>query len=350
MLIEDLNQRSRTIFRQIVDTYILTGEPVGSRTLSQKLDNPLSPASIRNVMADLEDSGLIFSPHKSAGRVPTNAGLRLFVDGMLEMGNLSSAERTTIRVKCQESGQNVEDVLTRATTMLSGLSQCASLVIAPKNDLPLKHMEFIYLSPGQALVVMVSEGDDVENRLIKIPLGLTPAALTQAGNYLNARLVGRTFAEAKNHIIQELKNQQAELDSLTQSVVEQGLAVWAGNQTSGNGRPQDNLIIRGQANLLENLEAVNNLERIRRLFSDLESKRDLIDLLESAREADGVRIFIGSENNLFSLSDSSVIASPYMDGKNNILGVIGVIGPTRLDYARIIPLVDYTAKVIGKIL
>ena len=350
MLIEDLNQRSRTIFRQIVDTYILTGEPVGSRTLSQKLDSPLSPASIRNVMADLEDSGLIFSPHKSAGRIPTNVGLRLFVDGMLEMGNLSSAERTTIRLECQESGQNVEDVLTRATTMLSGLSQCASLVIAPKNDLPLKHMEFIYLSPGQALVVMVSEGDDVENRLIRIPLGLTPAALTQAGNYLNARLVGRTFAEAKNHIIQELKNQQAELDSLTQSVVEQGMAVWAGNQTSGNGRSQDNLIIRGQANLLENLEAVSNLERIRRLFSDLESKRDLIELLESAREADGVRIFIGSENNLFSLSDSSVIASPYMDGKNNILGVIGVIGPTRLDYARIIPLVDYTAKVIGKIL
>ncbi|VAV90458.1 Heat-inducible transcription repressor HrcA [hydrothermal vent metagenome] len=350
MLIEDLNQRSRTIFRQIVDSYILTGEPVGSRTLSQKLDSPLSPASIRNVMADLEDSGLIFSPHKSAGRIPTNVGLRLFVDGMLEMGNLSSAERTTIRLECQESGQNVEDVLTRATTMLSGLSQCASLVIAPKNDLPLKHMEFIYLSPGQALVVMVSEGDDVENRLIRIPLGLTPAALTQAGNYLNARLVGRTFAEAKNHIIQELKNQQAELDSLTQSVVEQGLAVWAGNQTSGNGRSQDNLIIRGQANLLENLEAVSNLERIRRLFSDLESKRDLIELLESAREADGVRIFIGSENNLFSLSDSSVIASPYMDGKNNILGVIGVIGPTRLDYARIIPLVDYTAKVIGKIL
>ncbi|MCF6195336.1 MAG: heat-inducible transcriptional repressor HrcA [Emcibacter sp.] len=350
MLIEDLNQRSRTIFRQIVDTYILTGEPVGSRTLSQRLNNPLSPASIRNVMADLEDSGLIFSPHKSAGRIPTNVGLRLFVDGMLEMGNLSKSERTTIRVKCQESGHNVEDLLTRATTMLSGLSQCASLVIAPKNDLPLKHLEFVYLSPGQALVVMVSEGDDVENRLIKIPLGLTPAALTQAGNYLNARLVGRTFAEAKENIEQELKSQQAELDSLTRSVVEQGFAVWAGKQTVDNSPHQNNLIIRGQANLLDNMEAVSDLERIQRLFRDLESKKDLIDLLENARDADGVRIFIGSENNLFSLSDSSVIASPYMDGNNNILGVIGVIGPTRIDYARIIPLVDYTAKVIGKIL
>ncbi|MCK5424900.1 MAG: heat-inducible transcriptional repressor HrcA [Emcibacter sp.] len=348
MLIEDLNQRSRTIFRQIVDTYILTGEPVGSRTLSQKLNDPLSPASIRNVMADLEDSGLIFSPHKSAGRVPTDIGLRLFVDGMLEMGNLSQEERTTIRVQCQESGQNAEDILTRATMMLSGLSSCASLVIAPKNDQPLKHMEFVYLSPGQALVVMVSEGDDVENRIINIPIGLTPSALIQAGNYLNARLVGRTFAEAKYQIEQELKNQQAELDSLSQSIVEQGLAVWAGSQSTGVSH--DNLIIRGRANLLDNMDAIHDLERIRRLFSDLESKKDLIELLKSAREAEGVRIFIGSENNLFSLSDSSVIASPYMDGKNNILGVIGVIGPTRLDYARIIPLVDYTAKVIGKIL
>ncbi|MBL4802451.1 MAG: heat-inducible transcriptional repressor HrcA [Emcibacter sp.] len=354
MLIEDLNQRSRTIFRQIVDTYIMTGEPVGSRTLSQKLNNPLSrplsPASIRNVMADLENSGLIFSPHKSAGRIPTNIGLRLFVDGMLEMGNLSREERTTIRVECQESGQNVEDLLTRATTMLSGLSQCASMVIAPKSDLPLKHMEFVFLSPGQALVVMVNEGDDVENRLIKIPIGLTPSALSQAGNYLNARLVGRTFLEARDQVKQELKDQQAELDSLTCSVVEQGLAVWAGTQTSGKSAARDNLIIRGQAKILDNMDAINDLERIRHLFSDLESKKDLIELLESAREADGVRIFIGSENNLFSLSDSSVIASPYMDGNNNILGVIGVIGPTRIDYARIIPLVDYTAKVIGKIL
>jgi len=350
MLIEDLNQRSRAIFRQIVDTYILTGEPVGSRTLSQTLSNPLSPASIRNVMADLEDSGLIFSPHKSAGRIPTNIGLRLFVDGMLEMGNLSKIERTNIRLQCQESGNNVEEILTRATSMLSGLSKCASLVIAPKNDLPLKHIEFVFLNPGQALLVIVSEGDDVENRLIKIPLGLTPNALAQAGNYLNARLVGRTFVEAKSQIEQELENQQAELDTLTQSIVEQGLAVWSGHHTNGGRGAQSNLIVRGQSKLLDNIEAVNDLERIRRLFSDLESKKDLIGLLENAKEAEGVRIFIGSENNLFSLSDSSVIASPYMDDKNNILGVIGVIGPTRLDYARIIPLVDYTAKVIGKIL
>ncbi|VAX05575.1 Heat-inducible transcription repressor HrcA [hydrothermal vent metagenome] len=350
MLIEELNQRSRTIFRQIVDTYILTGEPVGSRTLSQRLNNPLSPASIRNVMSDLENSGLIFSPHKSAGRIPTNTGLRLFVDGMLEMGNLTQEERTNIRVECQENDNSVEDMLTRATTLLSGLSQCASLVIAPKNDSPLKHIEFVFLSPGRALVVMVSEGDDVENRIINIPLGLTPAALTHAGNYLNARLVGRTFFEAKRQIEQELKNQQAELDNLTQSVVEQGLAVWSGNRNASDNAAQSNLIIRGQSKLLDDLGAMNDLERIRHLFKDLENKKDLVKLLENAREAEGVRIFIGSENKLFSLSDSSVIASPYMDGKNNILGVIGVIGPTRLDYARIIPLVDYTAKVIGKMI
>ncbi len=350
MLIEELNQRSRTIFRQIVDTYLLTGEPVGSRTLSQKLNNPLSPASIRNVMSDLENSGLIFSPHKSAGRIPTNSGLRLFVDGMLEMGNLTHQERTNIRVECQENGDNIEDMLSRATTMLSGLSQCASLVIAPKNDSPLKHIEFVFLSPGQALVVMVNEGDDVENRIINIPLGLTPTALTQAGNYLNARLVGRTFDEAKRQVDLELKNQQAELDNLTQSVVEQGLAVWSGNRNATDNAAQSNLIIRGQSKLLDDLGAINDLERIRHLFKDLENKKDLVKLLENAREAEGVRIFIGSENKLFSLSDSSVIASPYMDGKNNILGVIGVIGPTRLDYARIIPLVDYTAKVIGKMI
>ncbi len=349
-MIEELNQRSRTIFRQIVDTYILTGEPVGSRTLSQQLADPLSPASIRHVMADLEDSGLVYAPHKSAGRIPTQSGLRLFVDGMLEMGNLTKEERTNIRLQCQESGKNVEDMLTRATSLLSGLSHCASLVIAPKNDLPLKHIEFVYLNPTQALVVLVSENDDVENRVITIPLGLTPAALTQAGNYLNARLVGRTFAQAREQILKELDNQQAELDSLTQSLVAQGLAVWAGEQDKTFNGAHEHLIIRGQANLLEDMTAIQDLERVRRLFRDLESKKDLIKLLTNARAAEGVRIFIGSENNLFSLSDSSVIASPYMDGNNNILGVIGVIGPTRLDYARIIPLVDYTAKVIGKIL
>lgn len=343
MLIQELNERSREIFRQIVDTYLLTGEPVGSRTLSKHIDLLLSPASIRNVMADLEDSGLVYSPHTSAGRIPTDKGLRLFVDGILEIGNLTREEQDGLRIQCQENSKRLEDVLTQATSMLSGLSQCASVVFAPKADRELKHIEFIHIGPGRALVVLVFDGDDVENRIIDIPPGITPSALVQAGNYLCAHLVGRTVDEARRQIAGELDRQKAELDTLTQHVVKQGFAVWSGGQTAS-------MIVRGRANLLDDLAAHEDLERIRLLFDDLETKKDLIGLLERARDAEGVRIFIGSENNLFSLSGSSVIAAPYMDGKNNILGAIGVIGPTRLNYARIIPMVDYTAKIIGQIL
>lgn len=344
-----LNDRSREIFRQIVDAYILTGDPVGSATLSRQLEMSLSPATVRNVMADLEESGLIYSPHTSAGRIPTEMGLRLFVDGMLELGNLTKQERNDIKIQCNSSGQNVEDVLNKAGSMLSGLSQCASVVMAPKKNRPLKHIEFVHLSPGRALVVMVSEGDDVENRIIDVPPGITPSALIQAANYINSKLHGHDFEEARAQIEKEINVHEAELDMLAQNVVEQGLAVWAGTRDSSN-LTRESLIVRGQANLLEDVDAERDLERIRLLFSDLERKKDLIELLGLAKNAEGVRIFIGSENNLFSLSGSSVIAAPYMDEKNNLLGVIGVIGPTRLNYARIIPMVDYTAKIIGKII
>lgn len=345
-----LNERSREIFRQIVDAYIMTGEPVGSRTLSKKIQMPLSPASVRNVMADLEDSGLIYSPYTSAGRIPTDIGLRLFVDGLLEVGNLTKKERNNIEVQCKNNGHRVEDVLVQATSMLSGLSHCASMVMAPKRNKPLKHIEFVQIAPGRALVVMVSEGDDVENRVIDIPAGITSSALIQAANYINSKLLGNSFAQAKEIIEQEINIHEAELDSLTQNIVEQGLAVWSGSRKDSKKINRESLIVRGQANLLDDLEAEEDLERIRLLFSDLERKKDLIELLGLAKNAEGVRIFIGSENNLFSLSGSSVIAAPYMDEKNNLLGVIGVIGPTRLNYARIIPMVDYTAKIIGKIL
>ncbi len=345
-----LNERSRDIFRQIVDTYIMTGEPVGSATLSSKMPVRLSPASIRNVMADLEESGLIYSPYTSAGRIPTEIGLRLFVDGMLEIGNLTKKERNEIEIRCKNNGQNINEVLVQATSMLSGLSNCASMVIAPKKDKPLKHIEFVQIATDRALVVMVSEGDDVENRVINLPPGITASALIQAANYINSKLLGHSFEEASKQIEKEISIHEAELDDLTRSMVEQGLAVWSGALKDSNRLTRESLIVRGQANLLEDLEAKEDLERIRILFSDLERKKDLIELLGLAKEAEGVRIFIGSENNLFSLSGSSVIAAPYMDEKNNLLGVIGVIGPTRLNYARIIPMVDYTAKIIGKIL
>ncbi len=342
-----LNERSPEIFRQIVDAYIMTGDPVGSATLSQKIQMPLSPASIRNVMADLENSGLIYSPYTSAGRIPTEMGLRLFVDGMLEVGNLTQKERNDIKIQCKNTGENLENILVKASSMLSGLSQCASVVMAPKKDTPLKHIEFVQIAPGRALVVMVSEGDDVENRIIDLPTGITPSALIQAANYINSKLLGHDFDQASLLIEREINQHQAELDKLTQQIFAEGLAVWSGTRDD-NQNKRESLIVSGQANLLEDLEAKEDLERIRLLFSDLERKKDLIELLGLAKNAEGVRIFIGSENNLFSLSGSSVIAAPYMDEKNNLLGVIGVIGPTRLNYARIIPMVDYTAKTIGK--
>jgi len=344
-----LNERSREIFRQIVDAYIMTGDPVGSATLSQKIQMPLSPASIRNVMADLENSGLIYSPYTSAGRIPTEMGLRLFVDGMLEVGNLTQKKRNDIKIQCKNTGENLENILVKASSMLSGLSQCASVVMAPKKDTPLKHIEFVQIAPGRALVVMVSEGDDVENRIIDLPTGITPSALIQAANYINSKLLGHDFDQASLLIEREINQHQAELDKLTQQIFAEGLAVWFGTRDD-NQNKRESLIVSGQANLLEDLEAKKDLERIRLLFSDLERKKDLIELLGLAKNAEGVRIFIGSENNLFSLSGSSVIAAPYMDEKNNLLGVIGVIRPTRLNYARIKPMVDYTAKTIGKII
>ncbi|MCG8505212.1 MAG: heat-inducible transcriptional repressor HrcA [Sphingomonadales bacterium] len=345
MNLAELNERSRTIFRQIVETYLETGQPVGSRTVSRLGDTSLSPASIRNVMADLEDVGLLDSPHTSAGRVPTHLGLRLFVDGLLETGDLTSEERADIESKCAAEGTRLEDVLERATTMLSGLSHCAGVVMAPTINAPLKHVEFVKLEEARALVVAVTEDGAVENRLIDLPTGLPPSALMQAANYLNARLAGRTFDQATELIAGELRSRQAELDQLTQKVVEAGVAELAG-QDAG----RETLIVRGRANLIDDLAAIEDLERIRMLFDDLEQKRDLVKLLDLARAGEGVKIFIGAENSLFSLSGSSVIASPYVNGANQLVGVIGVIGPTRINYARIIPMVDYTAKVIGQLL
>lgn len=344
MSLANLNDRSKSIFRQIVETYLDSGDPVGSRTISRADGIDVSPATVRNVMSDLEEAGLLISPHTSAGRIPTDLGLRFFVDGLMEVGNLTKAERASIKGQCATTGRSVEDVLADATKALSGLSRCASVVMVPKQDLTVKHIEFVPIAPDRALVVMVAEDGSVENRLINIPLGLPPSALIQAGNYLSARLVGRTFEEVRGGVQVELKNRQAELDELTTKVVDAGLAQWGGADGHAS------LLISGQANLLENVQAAEDLERIRRLFDELERKKDLIKLMELAKDGRGVRLFIGAENNLFSLSGSSLVVSPYMNGANNIVGVIGVIGPTRLNYARIVPMVDYTAQVIGRLL
>jgi len=340
----DLNERSREILRHIVDAYMESGEPVGSRTISRRLAMSLSPATIRNVMADLEEVGLLYAPHTSAGRLPTERGLSLFVSGLLELGGLSKEEREKIDGKCAAAGRSLADVLEDATTMLSGLSRCAGLVVAPKTERRLKHIEFVHLGPGRALVVMVTEDGLVENRIIDVPMGLPPASLIEATNYMSARLVGRTLGEARSGVLTELEQHRAELDALTSRVVEAGLATWAGEKKGGA------LIIRGQAHLLDEVTALSDLERIRALFAALETKEAMVRLLEAADLAQGVQIFIGAQNELFGLAGCSVIIAPYRNSREQIVGAVGVIGPTRINYARIIPMVDYTAQVIGRIL
>jgi heat-inducible transcriptional repressor len=343
-----LDRRSREIFRRIVESYLDTGEPVGSRNLSRILPMSLSPASIRNVMADLEQLGLVYAPHTSAGRLPTEFGLRFFVDALLEVGDLSADERRQIeaQVKAHDAGRSVESVLSEASQMLSGLSRGAGVVLASKADLRLKHIEFVRIEPTRALVVLVGEDGTVENRLVDIDPGATPSALIEAANYLNTSLRGRTLAEARAELQRRQTAAQTELDELTAKLVQAGFASVA---EASAGRPET-LIVRGRANLLEDVKAVEDLERIRLLFDDLETQRELIGLLTGAESGEGVRIFIGSENKLFSLSGSSLVVSPYRDSEQRIVGVLGVIGPTRLNYARIVPMVDYTAKVVGKLL
>jgi heat-inducible transcriptional repressor len=340
-----LNERSREIFRQIVESYLTTGEPVGSRNLSRIIPMTLSPASVRNVMQDLEQLGLIYAPHTSAGRLPTELGLRFFVDALMQIGDLSEPDRVAIEGQVAAAGKTVENVLTEATALLSGLTRAAGVVLTAKANVRLKHIEFVRLEPERALVILVAEDGQVENRVLVLPIGLPASALTEASNFLNAHVRGKTLAEAKAELETALEAGRAELDQLTQKIVAAGFASWSGGE-----RDERRLIVRGHANLLDDLKAVDDLERVRRLFDELETKRGVADLLGRAERAEGVRIYIGSENKLFSLSGSSTIIAPYHDSSGGIVGVIGVIGPTRLNYARIVPMVDYTAKVVSKLL
>ena len=342
-MIAELNERSRDVFRHIVDAYVETGEPVGSRTISRRLGMTLSPATIRNVMADLEDSGLLFAPHTSAGRIPTEAGLRLFVHGLLEIGDLPESERANIESQCAAAGRSLPEMLEEATAALSGLSSCAGLVLAPKTDRPLRHIEFVNLAPGRALVVIVTDDGIVENRVVEVPRGLPASILVTASNFLSARVVGRTVSEARAEIMREIDTQRSQLDELSASVVEAGLATWGGG-------PPGTLIIKGQSRLLNDVTAVSDLERIRTLFHALETKEEMLRLLDAAIQAEGVQIFIGAENSLFGYAGCSIIIAPYTNSRDQIVGAIGVVGPTRLNYARIIPMVDYTAKVVGRLL
>lgn len=344
--LQQLNERSRTILRRIVESYLETGEPVGSRNLARALPMALSPASIRNVMSDLEHLGLIASPHTSAGRLPTQLGLRMFVDGLLEVGDITSDERRRIEAQiAARRDKSVEQLLSEASELMSGLSRCAGVVLAEKQVARLRHIEFVPLEPGRGLVILVDEDQNVENRIVQLPEGLPPSALQEASNYLNTHVRGMTIAEAKTELERALTAERAELDQLTQKVIKAGLAEW-----SGAADERKSLIVRGQSNLLKDVTAADDLERIRQLFDAFEAKQDIVELLGASENAQGVRIFIGSENKLFSLSGSSLIVAPFRDQTRHVVGVLGVIGPTRLNYARIIPMVDYTAKLVSQLI
>ncbi len=338
-----LDERARDIFRRVVETYLETGEPVGSRTVSRG-GLSLSPASIRNTMQDLTALGLLAAPHTSAGRLPTHAGLRLFVDGFMEIGDIGEDERQLIEARLAGRGRSFEEALDEASALLSGLAGGAGVVVTPVREAGVKHVEFVALNPTQALAIMVFDDGAVENRLMSTPPGLTPSILQEASNFLNSRLRGRTLADTKQEIAAELERARQELNLTAARLVEDGLAAWGG---AGAERA---LIVRGRANLLADASAREDLERVRLLFDDLEQKEQMIGLLDDVREAQGVRIFIGAETRLFSLSGSAVIAAPYMTGRQKVVGAIGVIGPARLNYARVIPLVDYTARALGRLL
>ena len=344
-ILEEMNNRSREVFRRVVEGYLTDGEPVGSRTLSREFSEDISAATIRNVMQDLEFLGLLGSPHTSAGRIPTQQGLRMFVDGILEVSEVDKNDRKKIDKIVSDETNQVDDILDDISTTLSGVTQGASLVLTPKREAPIKHVEFLPLSTSQALVVLVFADGHVENRLFKPPPGQTPSSMKEAANFLNAIMEGNTLSEAKKLIKNEIDFRRQELDTLARDLVQSGLALWEDTEER-----HERLIVKGRANLLNESSQQEDLDRIKNLFDDLERKRDIADFLELTEKGEGVRIFIGSENKLFSLTGSSLVVSPYMNSDRKIIGAVGVIGPTRLNYGRIVPVVDYTAQLVGKMI
>ncbi|MFV0360933.1 heat-inducible transcriptional repressor HrcA [Tropicimonas sp.] len=344
-LLNEMNDRSREVFRRVVEAYLATGDPVGSRTLTRAMSEKISAATIRNVMQDLEYLGLLDSPHVSAGRIPTQQGLRMFVDALLEVRDLNDTDRQQIDATFGSNESDIGHLMGRVGAALSGATQVASLVLAPKHEAALRHVEFVQLGPDRALVVLVFADGHVENRIFHPPPGQTPSSMREAANFVTALAEGRTVSELRRAMAREITTRRREIDDLARQLVESGMAVWA-----DAGEPTERLIVRGRSNLLEQGAGSEDLERIRELFDDLERKRDIAEFLELTDEGEGVRIFIGSENKLFSLSGSSLVVSPYMNADRKIVGAVGVIGPTRLNYGRIVPIVDYTAQLLGRMI
>jgi len=343
-MIEELNERSQQILRHIIDIYMATGEPVGSKTILDKSGLDVSAATIRNVMAQLEGEGLLFSPHISAGRLPTQTGLRFYVDGLMEIGDLTAEEQQEIESRCLAAGRSMNSVMEQATTLLSGLSLGAGLVIAPKKEAPVKQIQFVQIDSKQVLIVLVTADGMVENRLMHTDRIISPSTLIEASNYLSAKLRGKTLGEARATIDKEIKSGKERLDKLTEDLISKGIALPFGHGNQGH------IIVRGQSNLLNDIRAIEDLEKAQKLMAMLEEQETMAELLGSAQNAEGVQIFIGTENKMFEHSGWSMAISPYKSQQNEIIGAIGVIGPNRLNYSRIIPLLDYTSRVVEKIL
>ncbi|MFA5538144.1 MAG: heat-inducible transcriptional repressor HrcA [Gemmobacter sp.] len=345
-MLSELNDRSREVFRRVVEGYLKSGDPVGSRTLTRSMSEKVSAATIRNVMQDLEYLGLIGSPHVSAGRIPTQQGLRMFIDGFLEIDTIDATDREKIDATLGRNDRDVTGTLDQIGAALSGITRGASLVLAPRHEeAPIRHIEFVALGADRALVVLVFADGHVENRVFTPPPGQTPSSMREAANFLNALAEGRTLSELRRSMVAEVARRRQEIDSIARDLVESGLAVW-----ENAGETHERLIVRGRSNLLPGTDEAEELDRIRSLFDDLERKRDIAEFLELTEGGEGVRIFIGSENKLFSLSGSSLVVSPYMNADRKIVGAVGVIGPTRLNYGRIVPIVDYTAQLVGRLI
>lgn len=343
-MLSDFNQRTRDIFRLIVDEFLETGDPAGSRTLSRRLGTSLSPATIRNVMADLEEMGLIYSPHTSAGRLPTQNGLRLYVDGLMQIGQLSKDERDAIESECLAAGHSIQEVYEKTGSLLSGLSSCVSIVISPKFNKPIKQIQFVPIEPTKILVIMVLQDGIVENRMMTIEQPIDAVALQQATDYLNRRIIGKTLQDVRNDILFDIRNHQTNLDQLTTHLIEQGLVVAIDSHSGGN------IIVRGQSHLLSDVNEMANLEQARQILTVLEEEKNMLSMLDLVSNSDGVQIFIGSENRFFDGPTWSTIFSPYRDETGRMIGAVGVIGPTRLNYARIVPIVDFTSQVMGRLI
>ena len=340
----ELSDRSKQIFISVVETYLETGSPSGSETILKKGGIDLSSSSIRLILANLQKAGLLFAPHTSAGRLPTDKGMRLFVDGLLEFGRLTKDEQENIKQQCLSKGASFQEVLNEASKMISGLSNHAGIVVAPKYQNDIKHIEFIRLNQNQVMSIIASTTGQVENRIFDDTGNYSDNILREISNFLNSKYVNKSIGEIKNSIQLDLKNSKGRLEILSKNLVQKGILELIPNSENPY------IFFHGQSSLLEDEIISNDLDEIRKLFDEIENKTSFVDILENTYSAKGVQIFIGSQNFLFKHSGLSMVMAPYKNKDQKIIGAIGVVGPTRLNYAKIVPLVDYTSKIIGKVL